>query len=78
MTEPVPVIVFAGSAWEAGLVKTILEDEQIEVFIKDEIRGTYAPWQVTPGGAGAVKVVVSSDDLERAEKIVEKYYSNLK
>lgn len=76
--EPVPAIVFFGTEWEAGLVKTMLEDEGIKVFLKDEIRGTYAPWQVTPGGTGAVKVVVSSDDLERAKEIVEYYQQNIK
>ena len=76
--EPVPVIVFSGTEWDAGLVKTMLEDEGIQVFLKDEIRGTYAPWQVTAGGAGSVKVVVSSDDVKTAREIVERFYRNMK
>ena len=76
--EPVPVIVFDGTAWEAALVKSLLEDEEIEAFLKDEIRGTYAPWQVAPGGAGAVKVVVSSEDLTRAQEVVDRFRTNMK
>ncbi len=76
--EPVPVIVFGGTAWEAALVKTMLEDEEIEAFLKDEILGSYDPSQITPGGAGSVKVVVSNIDVERAKEIVERYYQNIK
>ena len=76
--EPVPVIVFSGTAWEAGLVKSMLENDGIETFLKDEIRGTYAPWQVEAGGAGSVKVVVSSHDVENARIVNEQYYKNLK
>ena len=38
--------VFAGSAWEASLVKSLLENAEIEAFLKDEIRGTTFPWRL--------------------------------
>lgn len=73
-----PVEVFSGTMWEAGLLKSLLEDAGITVYLQDDIRGTYAPWQVTPGGAGAVKIVVSSEDLASASEVVEEYNKNLK
>jgi len=71
-----PVEVFAGMQWEASLVKSLLENAEIQAFLKDEIRGTTMPWQVTPGGINAVKVVVSSRDLELAQQVVKDFEDN--
>lgn len=73
-----PVQVFAGTAWEAALVKSLLENAEIEAFLKDEIRGTTMPWQVTPGGIGAVKVVVSENDYDVAAQVVHDFETNRK
>jgi hypothetical protein len=77
-SEPSPVEVFAGTQWEASLVKSLLENAEIEAFLKDEIRGTTMPWQVSPAGICAVKVVVSSLDLEIAKQVVEDFEANRK
>jgi hypothetical protein len=71
-----PVEVFAGTQWEAALVKSLLENAEIDAYLKDEIRGTTMPWQVTPGGINAVKVVVSSEDLETAQQVVKDFETN--
>jgi hypothetical protein len=73
-----PVEVFAGTAWEAAVVKSLLENAEIEVFLKDEIRGTMAPWHVSPGGTDAVTVVVSSSDYKNACQVVDEYQTNRK
>jgi hypothetical protein len=74
--ENVPIEVFAGTAWEAAIVKSLLENAEIEVFLKDEIRGTMVPWHISPGGTDAVTVVVSSADYENAKQVVEEYKTN--
>ena len=74
--NPVPVEVFAGTQWEAALVKSLLENAEIEAFLKDEIRGTTMPWQVTPGGINAVKVIVSSNDIDLARQVVADFETN--
>lgn len=71
-----PVEVFAGTQWEAAFVKSMLEDNEIEAFLKDEIFGTMSPWTVTPGGFGPVKVIVPIHDEERAKKVVDEYVQN--
>ena len=71
-----PVDVFAGTAWEAALVKSLLENAEIEVFLKDEIRGTMAPWHISPGGTDPVKVVVSGADFEKAMEVVRDFENN--
>jgi hypothetical protein len=76
--EIVPVEVYSGSIWEAELVKSILEDSEIETFLRDENTGTLAPWYTAGGGAGSVKVIVSNHDYESARIIVEEFEKNTK
>jgi hypothetical protein len=73
-----PVEVFAGSIWAAEMVKSLLENSEIEVFLIDENTGTLAPWYTSPGGAGSVRVVVSSLDFEKARSVVEEYENNIR
>lgn len=72
-TESQAVEVYAGTIWQAEMVKSLLEDAEIEAFLRDEILGTLSPWWVASGGVGSVKVVVSSTDYELAKSIVEEY-----
>jgi hypothetical protein len=68
-----PVEVFAGSIWQAEMVKSLLENAEIETFLRDENTGTLAPWYTAPGGAGCVRVIVSNLDYDKARIIVEEY-----
>jgi len=70
--------IFAGSSIEAEIVSSLLKNAEIETFLKDEIMGTLAPWQVTAGGSGAVKIIIKSTDYETAKLIVEEYEQNKK
>ncbi len=70
--------VFSGTPMQAGLVKSMLEDAGLRVFVKDEFLGTIAPWWASPGGAGAVKLLVPTDDLEQATEVVMQYEANIK
>ena len=73
-----PVEIFAGTTWQAGMVKSLLEDAEIEAFLIDEIVGTLSPWYTAPGGAGSVKVVVSKLDYDKAKSVVEDYEKKVK
>lgn len=68
-----PVEVFAGTALEAGMIQSILEEAGIPAFINNELMASIAPWQVGAGGAGAAKVVVSEHDYEKATQIINNY-----
>lgn len=70
------LVIFSGEAWEAEIVKSILENEGIEAFLKDEYIGMLAPWYAAGGGAGAVKVVVSNLDEKKAAAIVAEFEKN--
>lgn len=66
-------VVFAGTEIEASIVKMVLENEEIETYLKDEYIGTIFPSYATAGGFDAVKVCVSSADVEKALVIIEEY-----
>ena len=75
--EVVPVAVYSGTIMDAEIVKSLLENAEIETFLKDENMGMLAPWYTAPGGAGSVTVVVASTDLEKAREIVADYERNI-
>lgn len=58
------------------MVKSLLKNAEIEVYLKDEIVGTLSPWWTASGGVGSVKVVVSNLDFANAKLIVEEYERN--
>ncbi|MFA5972132.1 MAG: DUF2007 domain-containing protein [Lentimicrobiaceae bacterium] len=69
-----PYEVFAGSPWEAGLLKSILEDNDIETIIQ---QSTALPMNIWPTDAATMKVYVALKDYEQAKAIVEEFYTNM-
>jgi hypothetical protein len=67
------VEIFDGDQWDASLVKSLLDNAEIESFLKDERMGVLAPWNVAGGGAGSVKIFVSSLDYEKAREVIDQY-----
>lgn len=72
-----PVEVFAGTSWEAGMLVSLLADNDIEAYFNGEILGSVAPWVSEPGGVGAVKVVVAAKDYEQAVEVVKEFSKTL-
>jgi hypothetical protein len=70
-----PYEVFDGTAWEAGLLKSILEDNEIETILRE---ASFAPWNLFPVRSGTVKVFVALKDFERSKILVEEFYKNMK
>jgi len=71
--EIYPMEVFNGNDWEASMVKSLLANAEIEAFTKNETMGSLAPWYVSGGGAGSVKVIVSNVDFNRAKEVVAEF-----
>jgi len=69
-----PYEVFEGSAWEAGLLKSILEDNDIETLLQ---QATALPINIWPTEAATVKVYVALKDFEQAKAIVDEFYTNM-
>ena len=68
-----PVIVFAGTQWEAGFVRTLLIDVEIDAYVNGENLGNLAPLNLGSDMFGAVKVVVAMHDEEKAKQVVADY-----
>ena len=71
-----PIEIFSGTPWEAAMLKSLLEREDVEAFLKDDIMGTFFPWHSSPGGVSPIKIIISSVDFEKAKKIVEEFQKN--
>jgi len=46
--------IFSGTSWEVGIVKSLLDNAEIESFLKDDIMGTLNPWHTAAGDAQLV------------------------
>ena len=62
----------------SGQYQSLLENAEIEAYLKDEFTGVLYPWHTSPVGVGALKVFVSNVDQEKAKMVVEDYESNVK
>lgn len=60
------VEVFAGSPWEAEIIKGLLESNEIRCVIKDGIMGVLAPY-IAP----SVSVLVLEDEYEVATELIK-------
>ncbi len=72
-----PVKIFDGDLWQTGILKSLLDNAEIESFVKDEYMGTLKPWVTAGGGAGAIKIFVAQADVERALQVVAEYEKNI-
>ena len=43
------IVAFTGTPWQAGMVKSLLENEGIEAFLNDMNRANYNPGWNLPG-----------------------------
>jgi hypothetical protein len=70
-------VVYSGTIVQADLLKCLLEGAGIHAVLEDEFIGMIAPY-VSPGGAGAVKVLVARSDMDQARSIVEDFSRQIK
>ncbi len=68
-----PMVIFTGTAWQAGLVKDFLEESGIEAYFRDEMMGSFNPWWSVPGGTSNVKVMTSGRNYRRAMDLIRQY-----
>ena len=71
--EIYPVEIFDGTQLQAMFVKSLLDNAEIEAFLKDETMGVLKPWAVDAGGVGPIKIFVSSLDADKAREVIAQY-----
>jgi hypothetical protein len=69
------VEIFSGTLWESEMIKSLLENSNIESFFKNKILNSYA---YEPTSSGEVKVMISSFDFVKGKEIVDEYNKNKK
>jgi hypothetical protein len=74
--ETNPIEVYDGNLMQISIVKSLLENADIEAFVKDEYMGTLKPWVTAGGGAGAIKIFVAKADEEKARQVIADYEKN--
>ena len=67
--------IFNGNYSEAMIIKNILENDNIEVFIINESMSIIEPVAISSGGYNAVSLQVNEEDLEKAATILDDYKS---
>jgi hypothetical protein len=67
------VEIYSGTLWESEMIKSLLEDSNIESFIKNSVLNSYA---YEPTSSGEVKVMIPGSDFEKAKEIVEQFNKN--
>jgi hypothetical protein len=66
--------VFSGTLWEAEMVKSLLQNAEIESFIKNSNLNTFI---YEPIQAAGVKVLILSGDSAKAKEVIDEYYRNM-
>jgi hypothetical protein len=75
MVEDPIIELFSGSLWEAELLKTLLNDNDIDCFIKNSIINSFV---YEPTYSAGVKIMILKSNLEKATRIVNEYWKNIK
>jgi hypothetical protein len=73
-----PRIVYSGTMWEAGMVKSLLENAEIRTFFNNEIIGSNQGGIPVPFPGGNVSVVVAEEDFDLAMQVVNDYLATRK
>ncbi|EJF11762.1 MULTISPECIES: DUF2007 domain-containing protein [Pontibacter] len=68
-----PIVIFSGDFHRAAVIKNMLENHGIYVFMQNEHMGSIAPFQVASGGFNPVKLIISGHDEEEAKKLLENF-----
>ncbi|WP_299984297.1 DUF2007 domain-containing protein [uncultured Pontibacter sp.] len=74
MTQPEqskPIVIFSGDFHRAAVIKNMLENHGIYVFMQNEHMGSIAPFQVASGGFNPVRLIISGHDEEEAKRLLE-------
>ncbi|MCG6186362.1 putative signal transducing protein [Maribellus maritimus] len=67
------IVVFRGNPVDAEMVKEILVDNGIMASLKNQLMGSIAPWQISPGGFEPVEVEILESDKESALDLINEF-----
>jgi len=73
MSERTPTVVFSGAPSDAALARSFLQERGIHAELADDRSGPISSRMVEGSGEAAAKVVVATEDAERARDLLEKW-----
>lgn len=72
-----PVEVFRGTGWEVSLVRSLLANAEIKLYVFYGSFGTTSPWD-SRGCFPLNRIMVSGEDYEKAKEVINQYYEWMK
>ncbi|MGE4568749.1 MAG: DUF2007 domain-containing protein [Bacteroidales bacterium] len=76
MTDAKSAVVFSGAGWETGLVKSLLDNAEIDAYIFGGLRSVFAPMGAA-FGSEQMHIMVAASDLDRAKEVVDQYFAGI-
>ncbi|MDX5422022.1 MAG: DUF2007 domain-containing protein [Hymenobacteraceae bacterium] len=71
-----PIVIFSGDFHRAAVIKSMLENHGMYVFMENQHIGSIAPWQVASGGLNPVRLIISAHDEEKALSLLKEFDSS--
>lgn len=68
--------IYSGEFWKASMIETLLLNNNIQAFLKNELIGSIQPSIVSAGGLNPVKVIISNADQLAALEIIKDFQTN--
>ncbi len=69
------VELYSGDLWECELIKTLLDDREIDSFLRNDIRAAYGPLGSL---SQSVRIMVRDSDLASGMEVVSEFLENRK
>ncbi|PKO99784.1 MAG: hypothetical protein CVU13_04455 [Bacteroidetes bacterium HGW-Bacteroidetes-8] len=69
------VELYSGDLWECEIIKTLLDDREIESFLRNDIRAAYGPLGSL---SQSVRIMIKDSDLINAQEVVKEFFENRK
>jgi len=67
------VELYSGDLWECEILKTLLDDIEIDCFLSNDIRAAYGPLGSI---SQSVRIMIKDSDLANARDVVNKFLEN--
>ncbi len=69
------VELYAGDLWECEILKTLLDDREIDSFLRNDIRAAYGPLGSL---SQSVRIMVRDTDFASGREVVKEFLENRK
>lgn len=67
------ITLFTGEVWQAKMIQSVLEQNEIFATIKNELMSSIEPWAISSGGVTPAELLVSAKNYDEALKLLEEF-----